>query len=180
MTGTEALLIVENALNCHGSPCGFLVGSCAELPRNGPKKRTPARVRYMYKRSPQRPQSCRRWRSTSRGNHCLICWRISYAHRKGIICWIIKGTGNISSEYGTQGLVCPPSNASLNLAFASCLSRSASVGCRCLTFEPLELRKAQLVWSVSSPNLVQQLLGLLLVIAPTVIVSKTELEMTSN
>ena len=35
MTGTEALLIVENAFNCNGSPYGF---NCRVL-RGAPKKR---------------------------------------------------------------------------------------------------------------------------------------------
>ena len=46
ITGTEALLIVENAFNCNGSPCGFNCWVCRRAPKKWPKYRTPVRVTY--------------------------------------------------------------------------------------------------------------------------------------
>ena len=46
VTGTEALLIVENAFNCNGSPYGFNCQVSRGAPKIWPKDRTPARVTF--------------------------------------------------------------------------------------------------------------------------------------
>ena len=44
VTGTKALLIVKNAFNCNGSPCGFDCRVSHGAPKIWPKYGTPARV----------------------------------------------------------------------------------------------------------------------------------------
>ena len=46
VTGTEALLIVENAFSCICSPYGFHCQVSLRAPKKWPKYRTPARVRH--------------------------------------------------------------------------------------------------------------------------------------